>query len=366
MTIQDVKEIIRACRYCFMCRYACPTFIMTKRESVTPRGYALLMMTAEKENQHWSDDMKSAIYQCSLCGLGVERCEFKWQEDDMVRQARQMIVSSGQAPENVKNSAEIFLADDKSWDQKLSLPMDEKNVEVLYLAGCQTRANNPEIISATTKIFNTAGIKWTVLGDEGCCGGGLYDLGYVTEARQKALEQTDRINGISPKIIVTGCAHCYRTLKEFYPAWGIERFGNHQVLHMSEYLIQLITENRIELKHSSKAETYAYHDPCMLGRKMGVYDAPRNVIEKIMGSAPLELFHNREVAECCGAGSVTYLTEREIALNVAQGRLRRVKEVNPSMLVTACQNCKNILTDANDNPNLKVADLVEIVAGRLK
>jgi Fe-S oxidoreductase len=365
MGILDVKEMIRACRYCFMCRYSCPTFMATKRESVTPRGYALLMMASEDQKQDWTDDILSAFYQCTLCGLGRERCEFNWAEDDMVRNARAEIVSTNHAPQVVKSTADKFLLNPKTRTNNDSLPMDKQGAQVLYLAGCQTHEHTPEIISATARVFKAADIDWTMLEEESCCGGGLYDLGYFPEARQKASELAGKITALNPAKIVTGCAHCFRTLKEFFPAWETNLPAGIQVLHMTEFLNQMIIDGKIKMNGSPKEGKLGYHDPCMLGRKMGVYDAPRNVIQAVSGSTPIELFHNRELAECCGAGSVTHSIESDVARKVAGIRLERATEAGTNVLVTACQNCKMILQKTSEDKKVEILDIVELVARNL-
>ena len=35
MGIDHVREVIKNCRFCFMCRHACPTFLATKLDSHT-------------------------------------------------------------------------------------------------------------------------------------------------------------------------------------------------------------------------------------------------------------------------------------------------------------------------------------------
>jgi Fe-S oxidoreductase len=97
---------------------------------------------------------------------------------------------------------------------------------------------------------------------------------------------------------------------------------------------------------------------------MGVYDAPRNLIEAATGAPAAELFHNRALAECCGAGSVMHLTNPGTALEVAKVRLERVAEQKTETLVTACQNCKAILAQASsqNGNNLQVMDLSEFLA----
>ena len=365
MGIADARETIRACRYCFMCRYSCPTFLATKRESVTPRGYALQLMMIDQGKQGWTEDMVSAFYQCSLCGLGREHCEFDWLEDELVRQARAEIVSTEHAPKAVQAVANALLNNGTPWNGKVSLPLDKPNVEVLYLAGCQTREHHPEIVAATAEVFAALDIEWSALGKENCCGGGLFDLGYLPEARQKAQNLADQITGLKPKTVVTGCAHCFRSLKEFYPKWGVNLPKNVQVMHTAEFLNRMTVEGRLKLDSKPEETSLGYHDPCMLGRKMSVYEPPRNLIEAATGQSPVELFHEKELAECCGAGAVTYLVEPEVSRKIARLRLERAAEAGTPTLVTACQNCKMVLQDAARGSDVHVLDLVELVARHL-
>jgi Fe-S oxidoreductase len=372
MGIAEARELVRACRYCFMCRYACPTFLATKRESVTSRGYALLTMAIDSGKQEWTADIVRAFYQCSLCGLGKEVCEYDWPEDELVRHARETIVMEGHASREATMVAGTLLENGAAgWAAIDGLPEEvpgKQRPQILYLAGCQTRERHPEIIRAVAEILNAAEVDWGVLAEEICCGGGLYDLGYAGDARRKGLELAACIAEAGPKTVVTGCAHCYRSLKEFYPEWGVDLPEGIEVLHTAEYLERLVSQGAIPLATIPVEGVVGYHDPCMLGRKMGVYDAPRAVIEAATGAAPVELLHSRALAECCGAGSITSLVEPEIARRVASVRLERAGERGTEVLVTACQNCKALFLEAADsNENgVQVLDLVELVAQRIK
>jgi len=101
-----------------------------------------------------------------------------------------------------------------------------------------------------------------------------------------------------------------------------------------------------------------------LGRKLGEYDAPRRLIEAGTGSKCIELFHSREAAECCGAGSVMFLTDPQIAIRVATKRISAIAETKSKLLITACQNCKQSLSYAKHNilPDIEVVDIVEFLA----
>ena len=361
MRMADAEETIRACRFCFMCRYACPTFVATKRESVTPRGYGLLLTALGSGKQAWTEDMVRAFYQCTLCGLCKERCEYHWAEDDMVLAARGEAVYHGHEPETVQAVAASLRDDRQRWAGGAAFPRSGPHPEVLYLAGCQARTHHPEIVEATARVLSSLGVRWGVLAEEGCCGGGLHDLGYAAEAAQQAQRLAGQIAELGPATVVTGCAHCYRSLKELFPAWAVALPPGTRVLHTAEYLGEMAAEGRLRLDDQGEEGSVGYHDPCMLGRKMGVYDAPRALIRAVTGSAPREVVHNRALAECCGAGAATFLVEPDVARRVAAVRLARAREAGVTTLVTACQNCKALLQEAAAGA-LQVVDVVELAA----
>lgn len=368
MGIAEVRETIRACQFCFMCRYACPTFLAIRLESVTPRGYALMLATVDQGQQDWTGDMVDRFYQCTLCGLCRQDCEYHWPEDELVRNAREDIVASGRAPARVEQAARTIRESNPGWEGIEGLPagvIGKQKPEVLYLAGCQTRQSRPEIVAANAKIFQALGLDWGVLAEEGCCGASLYDLGYTDEARHMARRLAERIVETRPGLVVTGCSHCYRALVEFYPQWHLALPEEIKVLHTSQYFSRMLGEGRLKLNPTAHEGVLSYHDPCQLGRKMGVYEAPRQLIEAASGSPPAEMFHSRELAECCGAGSAMMLTDPETALKVARVRLDRAAENNTRTLVTACQNCKTALVGANGG-QINILELSEFLAAHLE
>ena len=101
---------------------------------------------------------------------------------------------------------------------------------------------------------------------------------------------------------------------------------------------------------------------------MKEYDAPRRLIEAATGTIPRELFHNKEHAECCGAGSVMILTDPEIAGKVSKKRLERVHETEAEVIITACQNCKTnfIAAKEQSDRHIQVMDVTELIVSGLE
>ena len=78
--------------------------------------------------------------------------------------------------------------------------------------------------------------------------------------------------------IVTACPHCFNTLKNEYPALG----GHYEVLHHTELLKALVQEGRLTIEDGAfKGKRIVFHDPCYLGRANKVYNAPRELLQKL-------------------------------------------------------------------------------------
>jgi Fe-S oxidoreductase len=370
MGIREIRETTESCKHCFMCRHACPTFLATKLDSHTPRGYALLLSEIDHGYQSWTPAIIDRFYQCSRCGLCREDCAYHWAEDDVVRNAREEIVAGGRAPGRVTGIAESIAARHSPYGGKTdswippSAASGRKRAEILYFAGCATRQSHPEIARAVEKIMGILGADWTVLGDEGCCGASLFDLGFTEGARQASRRFIGKLKESRARLLLTGCAHCYRAFTELYPQWGVPVPEGVQVMHVSQYLLHQLRKGGLKIPAPLKLGTASYHDPCQLGRKAGEYDAPRQLISMILGAPPRELFHSREKAECCGAGSSMFLTDPHITRKVARVRIQAMRQAGSDVVITACQNCKFAFTDAQrgEASAVRVFDVAELAA----
>jgi Fe-S oxidoreductase len=367
---EEMKEILKMCRFCFMCRHACPVFLATKIDANTPRGHALLISKIDENMLDWSEDIIDKVYQCSQCSLCKELCEFHWEEDKLIQKARETIVTIGKAPDYVKQIASLFISQGTAFSEinkELSVHKINKetsHAEVLYFAGDTALCYYPEIIETTGMLLNSMGINWCMLDREESTGIELYELGYSNEAIVAAKNLAEKISKINPEIIITGNPHVYKAFKELYPLWGIQKLYNTKIYHITEYLNAKVQEGKLKLRQNPDLSGISYHDPCQLGRNMGIFDAPRELIKTISGNSPIELFHNRSEAECCGAGSVMNLTNPDVALKTARKRIENAVEENSKIIVTACHNCKKILAEASENLNagIKVIDMVELIS----
>ena len=204
---------------------------------------------------------------------------------------------------------------------------------MIYFRGCVIRDKLSRISDATETILKRAGVDYTTLDDETCCGSFLMRTGYEEDAHE-VMENTlkkleDNLKG--DKILVS-CAGCYNTLKNDYnELFGVEL----DVIHTSELINQLINDGKLVVKKTPSKVTY--HDPCHLGRHSGLYEEPREAIIKSYDL--IEMDRNREYSRCCGAGAGVKSAFPETAMKVASKRIKDAQDTGAEILVTSCSFC---------------------------
>lgn len=213
---------------------------------------------------------------------------------------------------------------------------------MLYFRGCTARERETSIQKATEALLKKAGIDYTILEDEKCCGSVLLRTGFTDEAK-KQIEKNSRV--FENQKVLTSCAGCYKTLKEDY--------DNVDVIHVSQLLDNLIKDGKLDFNKNDLDVTY--HDSCHLGRHLNVFDAPRNVIKSVANL--IEMENIRENSLCCGAGGGVKSAYPEIASQMAQTRINQAKQTGCATLVTACPFCKLNL----ENDEMEVLDLCEFL-----
>ena len=249
------------------------------------------------------------------------------------------------------------------WAKGLDVKPFTEGTELLYFPCCYP-AYEPKdqgIALATANILNKAGVDFGILGvKESCCGELIRKSG--DEATfQSLVESNIRVfteNGV--KRILVSSPHCYNTFKNEYPSFG----GNFEVIHSSQYLLELIKEHRIEFTKELNKKV-AYSDPCYLGRHNGIYDEPREVLKSIPGLELIELPDSREEAVCCGGGGGRIWMETKKGERFSDLRLEQAIGLGAEVLAVACPICMCMFKDSqltvDKGETIEVKDITELV-----
>lgn len=228
---------------------------------------------------------------------------------------------------------------------------------ILYWKGCMSRLRTKSISDSTMELFRRMGIGFETLGEsEGCCGSVLLRTGQLEAAKKTAESTVDRISSAGFKEVVTACPGCFRTMASEYPI--ILGGAPFRVRHVSQFLVERkpILKDRL----GSMDLKACYHDPCHLGRHMGVYEEPRELIRMVPGLELLEMRDNRSKALCCGSGGGVRSAYPELSREVAKTVARDQVPAGVKLLVTACPFCNYNFKDACSG-QIRVMDLPELL-----
>jgi len=275
--------------------------------------------------------------------------------------------------DTIANSYNISGDDNQNrhiWSQNLPrIPLGvqprRKKAEVIYFLGCVS-SFYPRVYSipqALVQVMERAEVEFTTLGgDEWCCGYPLHIAGMGDRMRELAQHNVRVAQEVGAKKIVFTCPSCYYAWAHLYPEFvSPADLSGIQLQHASEFMAELLTGNKVPL--SPVEEVFTYHDPCDLGRKSGVYDAPREVLARIPGLTFHEMSASRENAMCCGGGGDVEVADHSVPSGVAARRLEQIQATGARYVLSACQQCKRTLQEGARQNKVRVGamDLTELV-----
>ncbi|TFF98808.1 MAG: (Fe-S)-binding protein [Promethearchaeota archaeon] len=358
------------------------------------RGRMAILKSILEGKLSLSRELAEYVYQCSECGNCTEVCHMtqndniilntsKWIDHVEVWDAlRRDLVKAGYAPlekharlielmnrEDMKNPYGELKVKKYEWAKGFS-NIKEKG-ELAIFAGCTMPLRQRETLKNMMKILEAAGKEIAYSNDEWCCGSIAMRIGDYKSVEEEVHHNIDLFKKMGAKIVFSPCAGCYRTLKKDYPEYIGEDLP-FEVKHITELLIEMMNNKEIPFKTpNSKTIKVTYHDPCHLGRHMGLYEIPRDVITNIPGIELIEMKRNKNNAWCCGAGGGVKSQFPDLAVEISKERIHEAIESGAEILLTSCPFCVGNLTDAYNEmdsetkENIKVVDLIDFIASRL-
>ena len=241
-----------------------------------------------------------------------------------------------------------------------------RSPEILFWVGCAGSFDEraKKITKAFVKLLHNAGVDFAVLGaEESCTGDPAKRAGNEFLFQMQAMTNIEVMNAYEVKKIVTTCPHCFNTLKNEYPELG----GKYEVIHHTQLLRDLLEEGKMTIAEGIfKGKRITYHDPCYLGRANNIYEAPRELIQKLDAEL-VEMKSCKSRGLCCGAGGAQMFKEPEQGnkdINIE--RTEQALETQPDIIAAGCPFCNTMLSDGVKNKekedSLPVLDLAEMIA----
>lgn len=368
-SLDDYATQLWYCK-CPMCQAVCPVLLETRREAHTPRNKILTIELVRRGLAEFDEAAVDQIYSCVMCGRNTAYCISKQPLNTCISAARANIVNMGKAPESVVQSDKLVRKFNNPFGRRHERRFDkldlsgtkEKGADIMFWIGCTGAYLRPEIPTAMIKIFNLAGVNYTIMSEEWCCGMPEWEMGLRDTAKNLARHNGEAIKATGVKTVVISCTTCFHALKSRYEEWGEPLDA--EVIHGTEYIERLLNEGNLVLRESLD-KVVTYHDPCHLGRYEGIFDTPRNVLQKVPKLKLVEMYENREHSSCCGSGGGYRVTHPRTAIKIEERVINEALSVNAEVLATSCVFCKHAFYRPARSKGIELKDVTEIVVDAL-
>jgi Fe-S oxidoreductase len=321
------------------------------------------------------------IWRCTTCGNCPEKCPRGVEQIELGVSLRRLATEYGVFPESARAVRSVRgslstegnpLSEERGkradWAKELPVKPYAEGMEILYFVGCYLSYDPrmKKVATATADILGRAGVDFGILGTkESCCGESIRKTGGEDVFKALARENIKTFidNGVN-RILVSS-PHCYHTFKNEYPEFMV----HFEVVHISQFLSELIEQGRLELKGEYNKKV-TWHDPCYLGRHNGIYDEPRQVLGKVPGLELIEMPDSRNDSLCCGGGGGRIWMDTPMGERFSDLRLLQAGETGAQVLATACPYCITNFEDSRlnleDDQVPEIKDITEIIQEALQ
>ena len=380
MNLEDIIQETKTyyCLECGKCTSVCP--VAKYDPSFSPRAII------EDALLGFEDELifNQKLFSCLTCYTCQQRCPCDVDFPVFIRKARAIAQNNGQhgicAHSGQLQSLARLMTSPDIKQRRLEWLSDKyrtsNDSDVLFWVGCapyfepifeDIEFRALDITEATLKILNLLGIEPRLLPNEKCCGHDVLWTGDIETFKTLAEHNAAQIKEVGVKKIIFSCPEGYRTFKLDYPNFGFD--VGCELQHISEFLAERIEKDGLKFNEVKKKVTY--QDPCRLGRHLGVYDAPRKVLESIPGIEFVEMQYNRLDSICCGTSAWTNCDSYSNIIRTQ--RLSEATLTGAETIITSCPKCQThfrcAMVDKGEEkramPSIEIMDLANLVASAM-
>jgi Fe-S oxidoreductase len=363
--VQGRLKVTEGCRFCWMCRHVCPVGHVTRRETLTPHGWALTIASVQRGLLQWNADTVEALYACAECGMCRTHCVTDQPLPEAIVAARAEVVASGLAPQAVYNIKETLeergsaygaiAADDGAARGPIGLYVNDA------IAACGSRS-----VSAACRLLTAAGIDTVPVAVGRSNGLVASALGLLDTASRlgRALLQALETAGCRELMVLSpGDRFAFQHV---YPErLGLQWPAGVAVTEVTIALAQAMEADRLRFRTASDKAAWAYHDPCHAPRVGRDPSRPRALLAAALGpSSSHDLFWRADRAHPCGAIGGLELTQPDVAAELARARIADATAAGATSLVSDDPECvAHLQRHASDG--MTVVSLYELLESRV-
>ncbi|NPV27259.1 MAG: (Fe-S)-binding protein [Firmicutes bacterium] len=379
-----VRDLIKRCLRCGLCKIVCPVFQEIRREDESPRGrvfYVEMLRNGELEPNNKTIHEK--MFNCLLCESCRQICPSAIPVAEMITAARAEtarynssrtkrwvfqnlwanpkklrltvaslrygqklgMVSLGRAlgltrllPGDLPKAERILgkIPDRAAREQlpPVSPAVGARKYRVAYFLGCATDLLYPRVAVATVGVLTRMGCEVVIPRDIKCCGLPSLANGEAETAKQLAAQNAAVLQALDVDAVISDCASCTSTLRG--PLYR-DLFNGEWDQNIAD--VQVFIERaigNIAPPHSPGKWRVTYHDACHLARAQGITQEPRRLLKQIPG---VELVEMTGADACCGGSGTFALTHYDLAMKILERKLANINQTGAQVVAAACPSC---------------------------
>ncbi len=360
MRTRQVDRSLETCAFCpKLCSHACPVSSATRRETLTPWGKQTTLYEMLRGMVPTSKEYVEPLFACAECLGCHEPCDHGIDVPGSLRRGRATVFEHGLLPDPLRK----LLRDQprmqqQARDRVTRLPGARRpasGTRVILYPGCQPSIEDPGLVQDAMKVLDRLAGGSSAIFMDGCCGLPYLHVGDVEGFRAAARSLASQMAGLREVVVLDpACAH---TILSLYPQHGIQI--ETQVTTLVQFVLPHL--HRFVRRANPRGPVF-YHDPCHLGRGLGIYDPPREILLRLVAGGARDLHTSREKEPCCGGGGALPVSMPDVAAQVANSLAGKFEAQGARTVITACPTCKRMLSGHH---GLDVVDIVTLMAAAL-
>ena len=377
------------CIHCGICLESCPTYVLTRLETESPRGRIHLMQEIAAGRIEPTDTARAHLDRCLACraceavcpsGVGygalIENARASFEERHIVprsgpvRWMRRALLALLADPARLEGIAGLLALYERTGLRRLvrasrvreMLPHGLRRLEGLYppltrpryrrspapasprarvalLLGCVMRVAYGDVHTAAARVLTRLGVEVVEVPDQLCCGALHAHAGERPDAITLAKKNIAAFDAAGVDAIVVDAAGCGAHMKGYGhlltgdPEWAArsEAFSA-KVRDVTEYLASL--DSREPLGRLPLRVTY--QSPCHLGHAQRITEQPRALLRRVEG---LELIEMAEAEMCCGSAGSYNIQQPELADALLARKIEAIAATGAEAVVSANPGC---------------------------
>ncbi len=360
----DIKtELLRHCGSCNYCRDFCPMYRELGSELESPGGKIRALRAYAEKLRNPPQELLDRIY-CADCRRCEAICPAGVPVTEIWHQAKASLLRTGGKLDDsllklldwLKKEGTPFIGFEAEtrdeWAEDLDLPT---GANTALFPGCMGSFWYPEQPEMVVEMMKKLKVNVGYVPNEICCGLMNYWAGDDKGFEEVARKNYEMFKRAGVQHIITGCGGCFGTLAELYPK-VIDGFDI-KILHTVEVLDDMVANGVLTFK--GKKGRYTFHDSCHLGRALGIYDPPREIIRAIPELEFVEMKNNRENSNCCGGFLI--VRDPQLSESIGRKRVAEAEEIGVDGIITTCISCYKNLSYCARDTNIEVIQLDELI-----